>query len=343
MKKYLLPPKGQFYKANMHCHTIISDGLCTPEEIKEKYKAHGYSVVAYTDHDVFLLHNDLSDAEFLALNGYEVSIKKQPDETRYKKKRCHINFVALRPDLDKAVCWHRSEYLFGNAPNYRHLVKFDENEPDYVRSYTPECINDMMSRARKAGFFVTYNHPAWSQETLDEYGKYHGMHALEICNYGCFVSGHLDYCEKEYEELLRGGERIFCNAGDDYHGGMKDYSGNPVEEGFGAFTMIKAETLEYETIANALLNGHFYASQGPEIYELWYEDGFIHLKCSSVAEIRCNTAGRAIHFLRSEDEKKPLTEAVFDVQNDYEYVRFTITDFRGKHANTNAYFVDDLS
>ncbi len=35
MKKYLLPQAGQFFKANLHCHTTISDGKMTPEEIKE--------------------------------------------------------------------------------------------------------------------------------------------------------------------------------------------------------------------------------------------------------------------------------------------------------------------
>ena len=41
MKKYLLPEEGQFYKANLHCHTTVSDGSLTPEEIKAAYKARG--------------------------------------------------------------------------------------------------------------------------------------------------------------------------------------------------------------------------------------------------------------------------------------------------------------
>ena len=38
MKKYLLPEGGKFYKANLHCHTTVSDGKMTPEEIKKYYK-----------------------------------------------------------------------------------------------------------------------------------------------------------------------------------------------------------------------------------------------------------------------------------------------------------------
>ena len=56
MRKYLLPNEGQFYKANLHCHTTVSDGKLQPEIVKKVYKANGYSVVAFTDHDLMLPH-----------------------------------------------------------------------------------------------------------------------------------------------------------------------------------------------------------------------------------------------------------------------------------------------
>lgn len=34
---YLLPKEGTFYKANLHCHTVVSDGDLTPEQVKEAY------------------------------------------------------------------------------------------------------------------------------------------------------------------------------------------------------------------------------------------------------------------------------------------------------------------
>ncbi|GEM_PF-2916627 len=30
MRKYLLPEDGMFYKANMHCHSTLSDGEFSP-------------------------------------------------------------------------------------------------------------------------------------------------------------------------------------------------------------------------------------------------------------------------------------------------------------------------
>ena len=38
MRKYLLPEKGQYYKACLHCHTTLSDGAMTPEEFKKRFK-----------------------------------------------------------------------------------------------------------------------------------------------------------------------------------------------------------------------------------------------------------------------------------------------------------------
>ena len=51
MKKYLLPENGTFYKANLHCHTVLSDGRLTPEQVRELYMSRGYSIVAFTDHN----------------------------------------------------------------------------------------------------------------------------------------------------------------------------------------------------------------------------------------------------------------------------------------------------
>ena len=77
MKKYLIPKEGFFYKANLHCHSNFSDGQWSVEEIKENYKAQGYSIVAFTDHNLFLSHSYLTDDSFLALNGVEININDE--------------------------------------------------------------------------------------------------------------------------------------------------------------------------------------------------------------------------------------------------------------------------
>lgn len=340
MRKYLLPQSGKFYKSNLHCHSTISDGRLTPEQLKELYMGKGYSVIAYTDHDVLIAHNDLTDEKFVALNGYEMEINEEAKNGRYDcAKTCHMCLVALKPDNVTQVCYHRSKYLFGNAMANRDKVKFDETKEDFERYYTPECINEMMKTGRDNGFFVTYNHPGWSLETFAEYGKYQNMNAMEICNFGCTVEAFTDYNEKEYDEMLRGGQRIYCIATDDNHNGHPVTS--PHFDSFGGFTMIKAEKLDYESITDALLAGHFYASQGPEIYDLYFEDGVITVKCSDAARIGFNTGRRHAQYAYGENGEM-INSASFRVVPEDEYVRLTVIDGKGFPANTNAYFTDEL-
>ena len=51
--KELLPEAGKFYKGNLHSHTIVSDGIMTPEQSKRAYKERGYQILAFTDHEIY--------------------------------------------------------------------------------------------------------------------------------------------------------------------------------------------------------------------------------------------------------------------------------------------------
>jgi len=335
MKKYLLPENGNFYKANLHAHSKVSDGNLTPEDLKKLYMENGYSILAYTDHDVLVPHNDLTDENFLALNGYEMEMNDFEDPF-WLTKTCHLCLIALEPDNFKQVCFSGTNYMFGNSPKYADKVEFHQDSANFVRSHTPECINKIIKSGREKGFFVTYNHPSWSLEDYSDYINYENMHAMEICNFDAFFNGYLDYNPRVYDDMLRANKRIYCIATDDNH--------NYTADSFGGFTVIKAENLEYRTITKALEEGHFYASQGPEIKELWYEDGKLHIKCSPAARIDFSSGIRWTHpVIASEDES--VDYACCDIAGlpEHTYVRITVTDHSGKHANTNAYFIDELN
>ena len=340
MRTYLLPQGGRFYKANLHCHTTVSDGRLSPEEVKRAYMAHGYSIVAYTDHDVMIDHSELAEDGFLPLRGYEMEINESAHTGSLLRhlKTCHMCLIALDPDVTRQVCWHREKYVPRQAAAFRDKVDFDRRLPDYERIYTCAGISDMMQKGRAGGFFVTYNHPAWSREGAAEYLGYSGMHAMEICNWSGLAAGHEDYAPYIYDDMLRHGKRIYCISADDNHNNKSD----PYEDSFGGFTMVKAERLEYRTIAKALLDGHFYASQGPEIHELYVEDGRVHITCSPARQISIATGARCNESVWERDGKL-LTGASFQLLPDCDYFRLTVTDAEGRHANTNAYFMDSLN
>ena len=339
MKKHLLTENGNFYKANLHCHSTLSDGKLTPEEIKELYKSLDYSIVAYTDHDIYIPHDELTDDTFLALHGFELEISDLTPTPFYEKKTCHICYIGIDPENVIQPMWHRGWYLFGNAPQYRHLVKFDENEPNYVRRYTGEGITEMMNIGREKGFFVTYNHPSWSLESYPDYMSYDGMHAFEMYNGGCLAAGFADYNPRVYDDLLMGGKRLYCIGADDNHN-TAPASSRRSDAGY-AWTVIKADSLDYSNVTNALVNGNFYASEGPEIFELTYEDGTVHIKCSEADKIICNYGVRHAE-IKLNDDHSSICEADFSMKPEWRYFRITVIDKNGKTACTNAYFADEL-
>lgn len=44
--------------ANLHCHTMMSDGRAMPDAVIEEYAAAGYRVLAITDHDSYFKHRE---------------------------------------------------------------------------------------------------------------------------------------------------------------------------------------------------------------------------------------------------------------------------------------------
>ena len=314
MMKYLLPETGHFYKANLHCHSTFSDGAWTPEEIKEKYMRHGYSIVAFTDHRHLYSQSHLTDGDFLALDGYEIDVSETKDTGRGYKKTCHFCLIAKKEGTE-------------------HVDFGDED------TYTPENISRIMTEAKEKGFFVTYNHPNWSLEDFSDYINYHGMDAMEIVNYGCVAVGYQDYVPMVYDEMLRYGKKIFCIGTDDNH---NRYDEDSVYcDSFGGFTVIKAESLTYENVISALEKGNFYTSQGPEIKALWFEDGKIHIKTSPVKKIDFVFGIRRAVTVIAEDGGF-IEEAECAVPENSIYVRVSARDEKGLPADTTAYFTDEL-
>lgn len=336
MRKYLLPKEGQFYKANLHCHSTVSDGRWTPEEIKERYMEKGYSVVAYTDHGLMVHHSELTDEHFVALTGVEYGVNNlnlsRPGLAYKARKNCDICMIALEPDNFFQPCWDKDREV---PEQYRDRALAAPDRTDYKMQYTPDVINAMIEEGRKQGFFVTYNHPTWSSEVYTDYMRYEGMHAMEICNYGSVCCGHDEHNSKIYQDMLRGGKRLFCVATDDNH--------NKPErpDSFGGFTMIKAEKLEYRTITDAMVKGNFYASEGPEIEQLYYEDGKVFIKTSPAQAIFAakGTKNAEVRW----GKEAPIREAVFEIDPGDVYFYLTVVGETGDKAYTNAYFLDELA
>ena len=338
MKKILLDKNKNFYKGNMHCHSTLSDGHFTPEELKKLYKERGYSFLAITDHEHINNNSYLDDEDFITLTSAEFAIKEFPDQSTLKNfdmKVCHLNFYAKEQGNDYTFCYSEVADHF-SKPERKALI----NRPcgEYERVYGHEGISRLIREANEHGFFVCYNHPRWSLENYADYSGYEGLWGVEIYNHSCCVDGLYDYDINVFDDMLRDGKRVFASCGDDNHNGKIE---TRWLQSFGASVYVNAESLSYENIVNGLLSGNFYSSMGPEIYSLYVEDSKVYIECSGAKRISYSTRGRRAKAVNVE-QGECLCSACFDIRDTDGYFRIEVMDDKGQRANTQAYFVDEL-
>lgn len=330
MKKILLDNTKNYYKANLHCHSTKSDGVMTVEEIKAHYKANGYSVVAFTDHEHIIDNSHLNDDEFLAVTGCEVAIKEFDNISTLKKrdmKVCHLNFLAKEATNVDTPCYNSVYDHFANEEIKGQIV---HSCGEYKRVYSASGISEMIKIASEKGFLVSYNHPRWSLENATDYLGYKGLWAVEIYNNGCVQTGIYEYDINTYDDFLRDGQNIACLSTDDNHN---------IEDTLGGYVMINADRLDYKSIMDALENHNFYASLGPVIKSLYIEDDEAVMTFEKGEYATMSTKGRRAKMIKADNPDGENTVRFKILPDEDVYVRFDVVDKFGKRANTCAYFI----
>ena len=340
MKKFLFPENARFYKANLHCHTNLSDGKLSPTEVKAAYKAKGYHVVAFTDHEALIGHAELCDESFIALHGYETAIKEIGGVStlkNFKLKVHHINFIKKKQDDLTQFCFYPDNFTPGNCKQQIPFIRY-VGEP-CVYSYDNTFVNHLIEEAHKNGCLVHYNHPRWSLQSAATIGELRGIDALEVFNTGCFDHG--DCNDGVYEELLRYGYRCAVVGGDDNHNGTSEAVTTHFDDSFGGFTMIAAEQFTYEGLTAALEKGDSYASNGPQIYSLYVEDGYFVCHTSPAVRIILHSEGRWTKTVKGEDGYIDRAAIPLVKEKLGDYFRLEVVDKNGHRAYTRAYNTDE--
>lgn len=331
----LLDGKKNFYKANLHCHSNDSDGRLSKEVIKEEFKKRGYSIIAFTDHEHLLNNSYLDDNDFLTITSCEVAIKEiEKDSTLVNQtmKVTHLNFYALKQDNDVTPCYS-SVYDHFKNPRIEDKIKFSG---EYKRVYSADGINDIIKKANQAGFIVSYNHPVWSGENATDYLNYDGLFAVEVYNHSCNIYGINSYSINVFDDMLRAGKRVYCTMCDDCH--IREPLDSPDCDAFGGWIMVNAEKLDYKVIMDALQNGDFYASTGPEIKSLVRNGKRVIIETSPAKQIAFTTAGRRSKAVNA-PKGETVTCAEFDIKDTDGYFRISVRDIYGNYAYTQGYDV----
>lgn len=185
---------GNWYKGNLHSHTVNSDGKLTPEESVRLFKEHGYSFLCFSEHDLYTDYREEFDSpDFIILPGLEASVllcEKDAPHSRLKVHHIHgiLGTEKMREEAGERVFRERE---FVKPP--RFYGAWDgageaQRLCDYLKS---------------RGCVTIYNHPVWSRVDPDEFIHTKGLLAIEIFNYNTVNESNTGYDSQSWDFMLR--------------------------------------------------------------------------------------------------------------------------------------------
>lgn len=207
-----------------------------------------------------------------------------------------------------------------------HIVGIGmKSDPELTRENSRQEIID---RINSLGGIAVLAHPAWSLNTLDDAQSLNGFTATEI--YNAVSEAHESlraYSDHFVDASANRGRYYKILATDDAH----YYDGTDETHGF---VYVKAKSLTENDILNAVKNGEFFASQGPQLF-VTREGNTLKIECSPsvTAGVLSNLSFQLGHTARGED----ITHFEYTLKENEKWARVQITDKNGRHAWSNIF------
>ncbi|MGI9371828.1 MAG: CehA/McbA family metallohydrolase [Hyphomicrobiales bacterium] len=300
---------GTFFRGNLHTHSTLSDGRLPVSEVVDAYQRKGYDFLMMSEHFVDLFDFPIADTRGFRSNSFTTILGAE----------LHA------PENSCGELWH---ILAAGLPL------------DFAPCGDTETMEELADRAAQMGAFISIAHPAWSQLNLADGKAIECAHSVEIYNHGCAVEQDRGDGWYLLEEMLRDGHRLTANATDDAHFHCDD--------AFGGWVNVKSESLDPDALLEALKEGAFYSSQGPQFNDIAISGNEISISCTPVDAIAVQ-GGTSRSVTRT---GKAITTACLDISKlsviwtgqsaeparrraDLEWIRVVIIDAVGKKAWSN--------
>ena len=287
---------SQYWKGNLHTHSLWSDGDDFPEMIADWYKQHGYHFLALTDHNLLSegekwVAADASATRSRALKKYAARFGERWVETREKDGKAQVRlkplaeFRSLLEEPGKFLLIQAEEIttsfakrpIHMNGINLRDAVKPIDGK-DALETITVN-LRQVADQRKKSGrvMIAFLNHPnfGWGvraeEMLLSEELRY-----FEVFNGHPGVRNYGDAQHASTERIwdialaLRLGKHqlpiVYGLATDDAHG-YHEWGLNKVNPGRG-WVMVRSPHPTAEAIVKGIEAGDFYASTGVRFDEI---------------------------------------------------------------------------
>jgi hypothetical protein len=196
---------------------------------------------------------------------------------------------------------------------------------DFAPTPEGETGPQLAARAIAAGAFVAIPHPGWYALTAADANTLDGAHAVEVYNHTSQLRTERGDGVYLADQLLAAGRRIGLIAVDDAHFACAD--------AFGGWVMVKAAANAPDALLAALKAGHFYATQGPAIHDITWEEDAVEITCSPAASIMVLGRGsRAAQSVALGQTRARLPVAALRAGG---FARVVVADADGRRAWSN--------
>ena len=291
------------------------------------------------------LHSTTSDGryspqkvvELYATAGYDVVELSDHSKTNAMSKLDAKGMVLLsgmemHPKIKRGNTWH---LLAVNVP---------EDFPVQDKKTDQEAVDAAIA----AGGLVFAAHPYWGGFNAADCLNLKGISGIEVFNTACQQEGK-GCSETIWDEMLDGySKRRITNAiaVDDMHNGFN----NNWCDIFGGWIMVMSKKRTREGVVDALKNGRWYSTQGPQFTRLSRNGDIIEAEFTPCVKawgigVKFNSKFFGPDVVKGE---KTITSLRWDLSKirkawkslDWQYVRIKITDEQGRSAWSNPISMD---
>ena len=308
--------ESQWWKGNLHTHSLWSDGDDYPEQIAKWYKDHGYHFLTLTDHNTLQTGERWIDV-VKSKGGPPALAKYQADwgkwvQTRERNGRLEARLKTL-PEFrtrleapgkflmiqgEEITDRWKTAPVHMNATNLKTLIK--PSGGNSVYEVMQRNMNALLAQRKATGqpMILHLNHPnfGWGV-TAEEIMRVKGEQFFEVYNGHPSVRDRGDKLHASTERMWdiiltrRLAELnlgiLYGLATDDAH----NYHGiNPNRSNAGrGWVMVRAEKLEANTLVAALEAGNFYASTGVTLSEVKHSPEILSLTIAAESGVEYTT------------------------------------------------------
>ena len=324
----------QWYRGNMHTHSLWSDGDDYPEMIAAWYREQGYSFNVFTDHNVLLRGERWIDVEKnkggrIAFDKLTAKFDGDWVRTRTKDERLQVRLKNFDQIFDRLAVPQKFLLIQGeeitdgyrNMPVHMCVTNTTELLPplhgESIVEVMQQNINAALSRRERTGekSLVHLNHPNFHYAiTAEQLMQVIGENFFEVYNGHPTVNDSGDDTHPSTSRMwdIVNTWRLakldlplmYGLATDDGHAYHRTKPGEGAQPGRG-WVMVLAKTLTPDALVTALEAGQFYSSSGVTLDSVDISDKSMAITLADDTDYRIDFIGTRKDF---DDTTSPASD-----------------------------------